>query len=84
MVVDRLKQQLSFPEVGIEGYDEGAKILQQFFHSELQKYLKDDLFQTGKNIIEACLSNASVEEYNEILPMNYEYSFYNINDYEQK
>jgi hypothetical protein len=71
------------PEVGIEGYDEGAKILQEFFHKELQKYMYDDLFQTGKRIIEACLANATVEEYNEILPMNYQYSFNNLNDYEQ-
>ena len=41
------------------------------------------MFQTGKRIIEACIANAALEEYNEILPMNYEYSFNNITDYEQ-
>ncbi len=70
-------------EVGTEGYDHGAKVLQNFFHTELQKYRHKDIFQTGKKIIDACLSNASVEEYNEILPMNYQYLFYNIEDYEQ-
>jgi len=71
------------PEVGTEGYDAGAKILTEFFHKELQKYIHADLFQTGKRIIDACLSNANVEDYNEILPMNYQYSFNNLNDYEQ-
>ncbi|RKZ92507.1 MAG: DUF4914 domain-containing protein, partial [Gammaproteobacteria bacterium] len=72
------------PEVGIEGYDAGAQLLQKFFHEELQKYLKKDLLITGKKIIEACLSNASVEEYNEIIPMSYEYqySFAHAEDYE--
>ncbi|MCK5135246.1 MAG: DUF4914 family protein [Bacteroidales bacterium] len=69
-------------EVGHEGYDAGAQQLQEFFAKELQKYLKEDLFNTGKKIIEACLSNAAVEEYNEIIPMSYQYSFNNIKDYE--
>jgi hypothetical protein len=71
-------------EVGEEGYDAGAEMLQKFFKEELQKYLKDDLLQTGKRIIDACLSNATVEEYNEIVPMSYqyEYSFNTIEDFE--
>lgn len=71
-------------EVGTEGYDAGAEILKEFFHKELKNFDHKDLFQTGKKIIDACLSNASIEEYNEILPMNYEYSFNNIEHYEQK
>ena len=70
-------------EVGTEGYDAGAQMLQDFFKQELPKYLKKDLFLTGKRIIEACLSNASIDEYNAILPMNYQYSFNNIENYEQ-
>lgn len=71
-------------EVGTEGYDAGAAILQKFFKEELQNYLNDGLLQTGKRIIDACLSNANVEEYNEIVPMSYqyEYSFTKIEDYE--
>jgi hypothetical protein len=70
------------PEVGIEGYDAGAEILQKFFKEELQKYLQEDLLQTGKKIIDACLSNAAVDEYNDIVPMSfqYEYSFNKIED----
>jgi hypothetical protein len=71
-------------EVGEAGYDAGAEILTKFFKEELQKYLQKDLLQTGKRIIDACLSNASVEEYNDIVPMSfqYEYSFNKIEDYE--
>ena len=73
------------PEVGFEGYDAGAEILRNFFRTELQKYLKEDLLGIGKRIIDACLSNASIEEYNDIIPMSYqyEYSFNKIEDYEQ-
>ncbi|HKK61352.1 MAG TPA: DUF4914 family protein [Bacteroidales bacterium] len=70
------------PELGIEGYDEGAEILQKFFKEELPKYLKEDLLMTGKRIIDACLSNAKTEEYNDIVPMSYRYSFHNMDDYE--
>jgi hypothetical protein len=73
------------PEVGFDGYDAGAEILTDFFKSELQKYLKEDLLHTGKRIIDACLSGATIDEYNEIIPMSfqYEYSFNKIEDYEQ-
>jgi len=69
-------------EVGIEGYDAGAKILYDFFKNELQKYLTPELSVTGRTIIEACLSGASVEEYNTIIPMDYQYSFLTIKDIE--
>ncbi len=71
------------PEVGFEGYDAGAEILQKFFKEELQKYLDNDLLHTGKRIIDACLSNATLDDYNEIVPMSYRYSFSNMDDYEQ-
>lgn len=70
-------------EVGIEGYDAGAKLLEDFFKQELQKYQKPDLLHTGKRIIDACLSGASIDEYNEIVPNSYSYSFNNLEDYEQ-
>ena len=72
------------PEVSTEGYDAGAAQLFDFFKSELQKYLEADLLSTGKRIIEACLDNAEVEEYNQIIPMNYGYSFNNMEDYERR
>jgi hypothetical protein len=70
-------------EVGIDGYDAGAEILFNFFKKELQKYLTPELSGTGKRIIEACLSGATVEQYNSIIPMSYQYSFLTIKDYEQ-
>lgn len=68
-------------EVGFEGYDEGAEILKKFFKEELQLYLKEDLIFIGKRIIDACLSDATIEEYNSIVPMNYSYSFNNIDSF---
>ncbi len=70
-------------EVGTEGYDAGAKILYDFFRSELKKYIRPELSITGKRIIEACMSGASVEDYNTIVPMNYQYSFLTLKDFEQ-
>ena len=69
-------------EVGIEGYDAGAKMLEDFFKEELQKYMKEDLLLTGKKIIDACLSGANIDDYNMIVPTSYNYSFHNMDDYE--
>ena len=69
-------------EVGKEGYDAGAAILEDFFREELQKYMKKDLLQTGKKIIDACLSGATIDDYNLIVPNSYSYSFNNMDDYE--
>jgi hypothetical protein len=70
-------------EVGIEGYDAGAKILYDFFKKELHRFLTSELSVTGRRIIDACMSDAIVEDYNSIIPMNYQYSFLTIKDYEQ-
>ena len=70
-------------EVGIEGYDAGAQILYDFFKKELQNFISTDLSPVGKRIIDACMSGATVEDYNSIIPMNYQYSFLTIKDYEQ-
>ena len=71
-------------EVGFEGYDAGAEQLKKFFKEELQKFLTPDLLQTGKRIIDACLSDATTEEYNELVPMSYQYSFNDMASYEDK
>ncbi len=70
-------------EVGIEGYDAGAQILYDFFKKELQKFITPELSVIGKRIIDACMSGATVEDYNLIMPMSYQYSFLTIKDYEQ-
>lgn len=71
-------------EVGTEGYDAGAEILNKFFKEELQKYLQSDLMAAGKKIIDACLSDASIDDYNNIVPMSFEYgyAFNKIEEYE--
>ncbi|MCD8237913.1 MAG: DUF4914 family protein [Clostridiales bacterium] len=55
-------------EAGNEAYDIGAKILTDFFKDELKKYLTPDLMPLGRQIIEACLNDASVEEYTRLIP----------------
>lgn len=51
------------PEVGEEGYDEGAEILTKFFHQQISQFLVDDLLPQGKQIIEACLDGADIDQY---------------------
>jgi len=62
-------------EVETSGYDAGAEILYDFFRTELQKYLTPELHPTGRRIIETCLRGGSVEEYLDIIPMDYQYTF---------
>ncbi len=61
-------------EVGESGYDQGAAILYDFFKAQLQNYLTPELLPLGKKIIDACLSGATVEDYNEFIPMDYQYT----------
>ncbi|MBN1416442.1 MAG: DUF4914 family protein [Bacteroidales bacterium] len=70
-------------EVGTDGYDAGANILYDFFKKELQQYLTPELSSVGRRIIDACISGATVEDYNVIIPMHYQYSFLTMKDYEQ-
>ena len=52
------------PEVGREGYDHGAKELEDFFIQTLKPYLREpDLNPLGRQIIEATLDKCSVEEF---------------------
>ncbi|MFW5944637.1 MAG: DUF4914 family protein [Bacteroidota bacterium] len=70
----RLLQVHRQDEVTTSGYDAGAEMLFDFFKSELQKYLTPELSATGRKIIETCLSGAPVEDYLEIISMDYKYS----------
>lgn len=55
------------PEVGEEGYDAGAAILAEFFHSQLKDFVNDkDLNPLGKKIIEACMDGATVQQYEDL------------------
>lgn len=55
------------PEVGPEGYDAGAQILQQFFERELKNFLHPDLDPLGKKIITCCLDKGSAKDYEELM-----------------
>ncbi|MHA3946427.1 DUF4914 family protein [Cellulomonas bogoriensis] len=56
-------------QVGVEAYDAGAKILGDFFKSELQQYLTDDLDPLGRRIIETCMADGTLEDYEALTPM---------------
>lgn len=56
------------PEVGNKAYDIGAKILIDFFKEELIKYNTEELMPLGKQIIDACLNDASLDEYYNLIP----------------
>lgn len=55
-------------EVGEEAYDTGAKILTDFFKRELALYYQEpDLDPLGKRIIECCINDGSLEDYNRLI-----------------
>jgi hypothetical protein len=55
-------------EVGNEAYDKGALILKNFFKQELSLYLHDgDLDLTGRKIIECCMHDRSLADYEKII-----------------
>lgn len=54
-------------EMGVEGYDAGADKLYNFFKEELTQYLTPELDPKGREIIEACLRGATVEEYESLI-----------------
>jgi len=51
------------------GYDAGAEKLFEFFKDELVQYLTPELDPKGREIIEACLNGATVEDYEKILAL---------------
>ncbi len=55
------------PEVGTDGYDKGAKILQDFFERELRKFLHPDLNPLGGKIITCCLDGGVLQDFDTLL-----------------
>ena len=51
------------PEVGEAAYDQGARILTDFFHKQIRGFLEDDLNPLGRRIIECCLEGGQVTDY---------------------
>ncbi|MBR7150107.1 MAG: DUF4914 family protein, partial [Oscillospiraceae bacterium] len=56
-------------KLGAEGYDAGAKILTDFFKEQIQQFLTDDLDPLGRQIIECCLNDGTLEDYLALTPM---------------
>jgi hypothetical protein len=50
-------------EVGPEGYVKGAEILKDFFKRELKQFLVPELHPLGRQIIEICMNDGTLEEY---------------------
>lgn len=54
-------------EIGPETYDLGAAQLREFFVDQLGKFLVDDLDPLGRKIIEVCLDNGTLADYEEAM-----------------
>jgi hypothetical protein len=55
------------PEVGEAAYDAGAQLLNEFFKKTLQEFVVPDLASLGKKIIDCCLANGTVKDYEELM-----------------
>ncbi len=58
------------PEVGVEGYDIGAEILQEFFDRMLKQFLEADLSPLGRQIINCSLDRGTVHDYEQLIPQS--------------
>ena len=56
-------------EVGDDGFKAGANILSDFFKRELSKFDAPALDPLGKQIIECCMADGSVEDYVKLIPI---------------
>jgi len=59
------------PELGVDGYDDGAKIISDFFKKQLVKFDLPELNPLGKRILDCCMEDAPLEEYLSIIPIRY-------------
>jgi hypothetical protein len=55
------------PEVGPQAYDRGAEILQEFFARELSQFLEPDLMELGRKIIDTCLAQGTLADYEALI-----------------
>jgi hypothetical protein len=56
------------PEVGQDGYDQGAQMLADFFERELRLFLEPDLDALGREIIDCCLDGGTLPDFERLLP----------------
>lgn len=57
------------PEVGDEAYDQGAVILYDFFRTFLQEFDSPELDPLGQKIIQCCLDQGTVNDYESLIPV---------------
>ena len=55
------------PEVGVEAYDEGARIWKEFFQRYLKDFCQPDLIDLGQKIIQCCMDGGQVEDYETLI-----------------
>lgn len=55
--------------VGEEAYDQGAKILKDFFKRELTKFNTDELLPLGREIINCFMNDGTVDDYVKLISM---------------
>jgi hypothetical protein len=55
------------PQVGPEAYDAGAEILADFFRDQIQTFLQPELADLGRQIIECCLDEGSLDDYEQLI-----------------
>ena len=55
-------------EVGEEGYDAGARLLSDFFKHEVKKFMTPDLNPIGRDIINVCLHDGTIDDYIAVFP----------------
>lgn len=65
---DMLQVQMQ-PEVGVEGFDEGVKILTDFFKAQLKDFIAPELHPLGKEIIQCCMDDGAVDDYIKFIPI---------------
>ncbi len=56
------------PEVGPEGYDQGAQLLFEFFRRTLPPFLTPDLCPLGRQIIECALEGGTLSDFEALIP----------------
>ena len=56
-------------KLGTDGYDAGAKILTDFFKEQIAQFNCDDLSPLGREIIDVCLHDGTLDDYLALTPM---------------
>jgi hypothetical protein len=58
------------PEVGNEGYDQGAKMLEEFFREHVVQFIEPEISPLGRKIIDCCLNGGGIDDYERLLPQS--------------